>query len=147
MLATFLSRVTVEGLYFLALVRGFLRYRNPRRRRANGHRKAFNEQAWREAAVGLGASWQPLGSGIAEITLNGVRTRVVDNMSALDDPVTLAVLHDKPLTHRILQAQGLAVPRHLSFSLRTLPRPGRSSNRSGTSAWSSPRLGPAVGRG
>jgi len=112
--------MTVEGLYFLALGRGFLRYRNPRRRRADGHRKAFNEQAWREAAVALGASWQPLGSGIAQITLNGVRTRVVDNRCALDDPVTLTVLHDKPLTHRILQAQGLSVPRHLSFSLKDL---------------------------
>ena len=52
--------------------------------------------------------------------MNGVRTRVVDNMCALDDPVTLAVLHDKPLTHRILQAQGLSVPRHLAFSLKDL---------------------------
>jgi cyanophycin synthetase len=125
MLASFVNRLTVEGLYFLALGRGFLRYRNPRRRRANGDRKAFNEQAWREAAVALGASWQPLGSGIAQITRNGARTRVVDNMCALDDPVTLAVLHDKPLTHRILAAQGLSVPRHCCFSLRDMA-PARS---------------------
>src|SRR4051812_38695975 len=93
-------RFTTEGLYFLALARGFLRHRNPRRRAAGGHRRAFNEQAWREAAASLGASWRPLGSGIFEISRGdggAVRTRVTDNISAIDDPVTLAVLHDKPL--------------------------------------------------
>lgn len=113
-----LNRLTLEGLYFAALARGYLRHRNPRRRRAGGIRRAFYEQTWREGAAGAGASWRPLGSGICEITLGEARTRVLDNMTALDDPVTLAVLHNKPLTHRILRAEGLSVPRHAVFSLK-----------------------------
>src|SRR5262245_55200693 len=68
-----LSRPVLETLHFGALGKGFLRYRNPRRRRAGGNRKAFNEQAWREAAASLGASWRPLGSGFCEIVLGDVR--------------------------------------------------------------------------
>jgi hypothetical protein len=120
MSSPFTSRTTLAGLYFLALARGFLRHRNPRRRRAGGHRRAFYERAWREAAEGLGASWNSLGSGIGEVTLGGARTRVLDNTSGIDDPVTLAVLHDKPLTHRILRDHDLAVPRHATFSLKDL---------------------------
>ena len=115
-----LSRAVLEGLHFVALGKGFLRYRNPRRRRAGGSRKAFNEQAWREAAASLGASWQPLGSGFCEIVSGDVRTRVFDNVSAIDDPVTLGILHDKPLTHRILSREGLSVPRHAVFTLKDL---------------------------
>jgi cyanophycin synthetase len=115
-----LSRPVLEALHFVALGKGFLRYRNPRRRRAGGSRKAFNEQAWREAAASLGASWRPLGSGFCEIVLGDSRTRVFDNMSAIDDPVTLGILHDKPLTHRILREAGLPVPPHATFTLKDI---------------------------
>lgn len=113
-------RFTLECLGVLALGGGFMRHRNPRRRRAAGHRKSFNEQAWREAAERLGAKWRPLGSGICEISRDGFRTRVVDNISAIDDPVTLALLHDKPLTHRILRDEGLSVPRHATFTTKDM---------------------------
>ena len=48
----------------------------------------------------MGASWEPVGAGIAEITLGDFRTRVVENTCAIDDPVTIALLADKPLTYR-----------------------------------------------
>lgn len=115
-----INRLTLETLHFAALGKGFLRHRNPRRQRAGGNRRAFNEQAWRQAAARLGAAWRPLGGGYSEIALGGARTRVFDHVSAIDDPVTLAILHDKPLTHRILGQAGVCVPRHATFTLADL---------------------------
>jgi cyanophycin synthetase len=137
------NRLVLEALHFIALGKGFLRYRNPRRKRAGGNRKAFNEQAWREAAASLGASWRPLGSGFCEIELDGVRTRVTDNMSAIDDPVTLGILHDKPLTHRILSDARVSVPKHVAFKLDDL-RPAMAFLKS-TSAYCVVK--PAAGTG
>ena len=112
--------LVLRGLYLNAMARAFLRYRNPRRRASGRHQNEFYERTWCEAAHELGATWTSLGSDISEINLGGHRTRVFHNVSAIDDPVTLAVLHDKPLTHRLLTAQGLRVPRHQTFSLDTI---------------------------
>lgn len=111
------NRLVLRGLYAVAMGKAFLRFRNPRRRAAGRHQDAFYERTWREAAEQLGATWTLLAPSIGEIDRGGVRTRVIGNVSAIDDPVTLDVLHDKPLTHRILTAEGLAVPRHARFSL------------------------------
>src|SRR5207244_2601203 len=77
---------------------------------------------WREAAEDLGASFEGLGDGVAEIALGAARIRVCENTCALDDPVTLSVLAHKPLTHRFLAREGLPVPRHLEFRLDELGR-------------------------
>jgi cyanophycin synthetase len=111
---------SLRGLYALAMARAFLRYRNPRRRRAGRDLVAFHEGMWAEAAGEIGATCVPLTTGMSEIRLDGVRTRVFENVSAIDDPVTLAVLHDKPLTSRILRAEGIRVPEHVSFGLGDL---------------------------
>src|SRR3954453_16570684 len=100
-----LNPCTLRAMYAIAMGKAFLRYRNPRRRQADRHRVAFYDRAWREAAEALGATWEPLGSGISEIALDGWRTRVIENTCALDDPVTLALLADKALTHRVLEAE------------------------------------------
>src|SRR3954470_22514280 len=112
-----LNPLTLRGLYAVAMARAFLRYRNPRRRQSGRHHTAFYERIWRETAKELGGTWKSLADGIGEIEVDGVRTRVNGNVSEIDDPVTLAVAHDKPLTHRLLKAQGLCVPRHAAFSL------------------------------
>jgi cyanophycin synthetase len=115
-----LNRLTLEGLYGLELFRAFLHYRSPRRRKVRKHRLAFNERAWREAAAALGATFTPLGSDVSEIQLNGVCTRVSDYTSEIDSPVTNAMLHEKPLVHKLLQEQGLPVPRHAVFALKDI---------------------------
>jgi cyanophycin synthetase len=102
--------------------RAFLRWRNPHRREADRHRVAFYDRAWREAAEELGATFAPVGGGISEISLGDVRTRVIENTCAIDDPVTLAVLADKVLTHQIVSAEGVPVPRHRAFAFRELSR-------------------------
>jgi cyanophycin synthetase len=142
-----LSRPVLEALHFIALGKGFLRYRNPRRRRAGGSRKAFNEQAWREAAVSLGASWRPLGSGFCEVVLGDRRTRVFDNMSAIDDPVTLGILHDKPLTHRILSEAGLRVPPHVAFTLKDIAPAAEFLQAAGAECVVKPATGTGGGAG
>src|SRR5439155_749835 len=96
---------------------------------------AFYDRAWREAAEALGASWEPVGAGIAEITLGDFRTRVVENTCAIDDPVTIALLADKPLTYRVVARESVPVPRHLAFTLRAArgvdrhPQDGRQRKR------------------
>src|SRR5438045_3384056 len=102
--------ITLRCLQTLALARGFWRYRNPYRREAWRHRAAFYERVWREAAEELDAEWLPLGSGIAQISLDDIRTCVSDNTCAIDDPVTLAILSDKPLTYRLLEQESLPTP-------------------------------------
>jgi cyanophycin synthetase len=113
-------QLVLRGLYTMAMGRGFLRYRNPRRRASGKHQAEFYEQTWREAAIELGGTWERLGSGIGEINVGGARTRIYESVSAIDDPVTLQLIHDKPLTHRLLAAQNLQVPRHATFSLKNM---------------------------
>ena len=110
----------LRGLYALAMGKAFLRYRNPRRKASGRHQTEFYELTWREAAEELGATWTRLAPDMSEVTLDGVRTRVVHNVSEIDNPVTLAILHDKPLTHRLLSAERLPVPRHAVFSLKQM---------------------------
>lgn len=112
--------LTLRALYAGAMANAFLRYRNPRRRAADRHRVAFYERAWRQAAEELGGTLRPVGGGVSEICVEGLRTRVIENTSAIDDPVTLAVLADKALTHRILAGVAVPTPRNVVFTLRTI---------------------------
>jgi cyanophycin synthetase len=111
------NRLALRGLYAAALGRAFLRYKNPRRQQAGRHHTEFYARIWRDTADKIGATWRQLTDGISEIELDGVRTRVFENVSEIDDPVTLTVLHDKPLTHQLLVACGLPVPMHATFTL------------------------------
>jgi D-alanine-D-alanine ligase-like ATP-grasp enzyme len=108
----------LRGLYAQAMGRAFLRYRNPRRQTSGRHLAEFYENMWREAAEELGGTWTRLADEMSQITLGGARTRVVHNVSEIDSPVTLAVLHDKPLTHRLMSAEQLPVPRHVAYALK-----------------------------
>lgn len=112
--------LTLRALYAIAMAKAFLRYRNPRRKASGRNETAFYERTWREAAEAMGATWTRLAPDMSEIALNGGRTRVVHNVTEIDSPVTLAILHDKPLTHRLLAAEGLPVPRHAVFSLKDM---------------------------
>ena len=147
-MANFLTNPFVlRGLYFTALAKAFVRYRNPRRRAIGRHHTAFYDQAWREAARELGGTCTLLGAGISEIELNGLRTRVVENTCAIDDPVTLAVLADKPLTYRILEEESLPVPRHVTFSLDDLAPAVAVLKQGQRDCVVKPAPGPGGGRG
>jgi cyanophycin synthetase len=141
------SRAALGWFYLRALAGAYLRYRNPRRRRSGRHHAAFYERAWREAAAQLGASCSPLGGGITEIRLDGACTRVVENTCPIDDPVTLAVLSDKALTHRVLAREGLAVPHFAEFDLRTIGKATAFLEAAGRDVVVKPAGGSGGGRG
>ena len=137
----------LRGLYALAMGRAFLRYRNPRRRASGGHQTEFYENTWRQAAEELGGTWTRLSSDMSQITVNGSRTRVVHNVSEIDNPVTLAILHDKPLTHRLLSAENLPVPRHAVFTLKDLQPAATFLQSAGRNCVVKPAGGTGGGRG
>jgi glutathione synthase/RimK-type ligase-like ATP-grasp enzyme len=87
---------------------------------AKSHRSQFYEAVWREAAGELGATFEVLGNGIFKITCGGVSTRVHNNYTTLDDPVTLRVALDKTLVHAVLRSHGMPTPNHAEFSLNNL---------------------------
>jgi cyanophycin synthetase len=140
-------RLMLRGLQALAMARAFLRYRNPRRRAIGRHHVAFYHRMWRDAAAELGASCRELGSDILEIECDGARTRVVENTCALDDPVTLAVLADKPLTYRLLGEEGLPVPRHAKFAFSEIGRAVDFVGRADRDCVVKPASGTGGGRG
>jgi len=115
-----INRWTLAGLYALAMGRAFLRLRDPRRRAAGRNLDEFHRRVWRQAAEALGGQCTVLSPDVMQITLNGACTRVFENVSAIDDPVTLRILHDKVLTHKILQAQNLPMPAYAAFTLRDM---------------------------
>jgi len=112
--------LVLRSLYFIAMGKAFLRFRNPRRRAIGKHHTAFYNRMWQDAAEELGGTFEQLNDEIGEIRIDGFRTRVIENTCAIDDRVTLAVLADKPLTYRVLQDEGLNTPRHATFSLKNL---------------------------
>lgn len=135
------------ALHAAAMGRAFLRFRNPRRRESDRHRVAFYDRAWQKAAEELGATFKPLGAGISEIALGDFRTRVIENTCAIDDPVTLAVLADKPLTYRVAQAEGVPVAPHATFTLGTVARAAEFLARAGGDCVVKPAAGTGGGRG
>ena len=142
-----LNPLTLGALYTGAMGRAFLRFRNPRRREADRHRVAFYDRAWREAAEALGGSWDSIGSGIAEVRVGDFYTRVTENTCAIDDPVTLAVLADKPLTYRAVRGEGVPVPPHTTFSLKTVGRAVEFLRHAGGDCVVKPASGTGGGRG
>ncbi len=114
------SRLTLSGLYVMAMGRAFMRFRDPRRRASGKHHEAFYRRVWKEAAEKIGATHRQLNDEFAEITLDGISTRVFENVSGIDDPVTLRILHDKILTHEILESHSLPMPAYAQFSMKKM---------------------------
>ena len=142
-----LNPLTLGALYTAAMGKAFLRYRNPRRREADGHRVAFYDRAWRDAAEALGGTWAPIGAGISEISIGDFRTRVIENTCAIDDPVTLAVLADKPLTYRVVRGESVPVPPHVAFTPRTIREAAEFLRRTAGGCVVKPAAGTGGGRG
>jgi cyanophycin synthetase len=141
------NRWMLRALGVVAMGKAFLRYTNPRRKAAGRAQTAFYERTWREAAEQLGGTCEALGSEICEIHVEGKRTRVVHNVCAIDDPVTLAVMHDKPITHRILRDVGVPVPRHCVFTTKSAAKAAEFLREIGGDCVVKPAGGTGGGRG
>jgi glutathione synthase/RimK-type ligase-like ATP-grasp enzyme len=112
----------VKVLYYLRRVRGVLPSRNRASHWADLGRAGFYEGLWEKTAAEVGADFESLGGGICRISRGGLSTRVLQNCTAIDDPVTHAVALDKPLVYRLLAREGLPIPRHREFTLSSLAR-------------------------
>lgn len=99
--------------------------------RADKYRAGFYAKAWHEAAAHVGASVELLGNDILEIRSGRTCTRVRQNTTPIDDPVTLAIAGNKPLVYRLLAKRGLRVPNHLQFGLQDIVKAAAFIERSG----------------
>jgi len=95
---------------------------NDRRQEANFGRlrAAFFDRFWREAARNIGAEIEWLGYGFFRITKAGKWTLVYDSKVMLDDHVTMEMLGNKPLTHRLLQETDCPSPQFIEYDLSSL---------------------------
>jgi cyanophycin synthetase len=111
----------LEGLTLFFWVQNTLRKQSAEARAMSEHRRAFYEQAWRDAASHAGCTFTPLGFDIAEVRQGDRSVRVCQNYSPLDDSVTLRLAGHKPTIYDLLAAEDIPVPRHIaidSFNLK-----------------------------
>jgi D-alanine-D-alanine ligase-like ATP-grasp enzyme len=87
---------------------------------ASDGRRAGYVERWSDAAGRLGGSATDLSRGFVELRVGGRQVVVWNHWVPLDDIVTLKLALDKPLVHRILDANGLPVPEHAFFDVDDL---------------------------
>jgi D-alanine-D-alanine ligase-like ATP-grasp enzyme len=110
-------------------------------------RGEFYEQLWETAAAEAGARFKRLGNGICEISRDDLTTRVQQNCTAIDDPVTHTIALNKTLVNRLLSEAGLPIPRHVEFTLRTLSRATAFLEQTGGECVVKPASGTGGGQG
>jgi cyanophycin synthetase len=135
------------ALHLLALGRAFFRHHDRDRRAAGKHLADFHDRMWREAAAHVGAIYTPLGSGIADILLGGIQTRVMGYTCPIDDPVTLAIAGDRPLTYQLLAGAGLKIPGHAGFTFTEMAQAVRFMESGHRQCVVKPAKGTGGGRG
>ncbi len=85
-------------------------------------RTEFYREIWRSAAHNLSLKYVEMPGGFCEISLNGRRTRIFQNLLELDHPVTIKLARSKPLVLNLLAENGIPVPEHAEFSLGEMER-------------------------
>lgn len=70
---------------------------------------------WQEAASRLSADFSALGDSVWEVRLNGRRTRLLNYLAQIDDPVTLELGGDKVFGYQVAQAAGVPIPEHVAL--------------------------------
>lgn len=83
---------------------------------ARQHRAQFYSDLWHEAARQAGATAEPLGNEVFEIRSSHGRTRVLQNVTALDTAITCSIVRIKPLVSRLLAREGLRTPTYREFT-------------------------------
>lgn len=82
-------------------------------------RSQFYRAVWAEAGAATGCALRELGRTL-EIDCGGVRVRVRNNLTSLDDPITLQVAGDKALVYDLLQDTTVPVPAHVVCDARDI---------------------------
>ena len=78
-----------------------------------GTRRRVYGRIWREGAEQVGAEVRELQGGFLEIVRGARSTRIYEQLVQRDDPVTLKLAGDKPLSLAVLGDAGLPVPEHV----------------------------------
>lgn len=83
-------------------------------------RDSVYREIWTDAALRAQADCEEIGTGVLRLQRDGASTFVRQQMTALDDPVTLDLALDKAAVHRLLRRVGVPVPEHVEFGWRDL---------------------------
>jgi cyanophycin synthetase len=85
-------------------------------------RVRFYRDLWENAALAAGAEIEDAGYGFLQIRKGDKATFVLQSEVMLDDPVSLKIAGNKPLTYRLLAEQGYRNPRYLEYDLASLDK-------------------------
>jgi D-alanine-D-alanine ligase-like ATP-grasp enzyme len=107
-----LTSLLLSALAHLYKVADLRRRRAGTTRLTRERRTSFYDAVWAEAAAAVNGSVSKLGGGLIEITCGHLRLRVCNNLTSLDDAVTLQLAGDKPLVYGLLQERSIPVPAH-----------------------------------
>jgi cyanophycin synthetase len=89
------------------------------------HRVAEYREMWRAIAKANGGQFRELAADLWEVEVDSVSTRVHNHEMEFDNPVVLGLAGSKTVVHRLLAADGLAVPDYAVFTLGDL-RPAQA---------------------
>ncbi len=143
---------SVTSLSLRALAECY-KVREMRRRHASAtrvtrkRRSQFYEAAWTEAAACANGSITELGGGLLEIRCGNARLRVRDNLTSLDDAVTLKVAGDKAIVYGLLEDRAILVPSHVVCAAGDLTTARRFLSSLGKPCVVKPARGTGAGAG
>src|SRR5580765_7346865 len=83
-------------------------------------RRRYYAQLWLRVAERQGAHCEKFGESYTKLTRDGMSVITRLSELRLDDHLTLDIMGDKFLTHRLVAEQGFEVPRHARFSFINL---------------------------
>jgi D-alanine-D-alanine ligase-like ATP-grasp enzyme len=79
-------------------------------------RNAVYCRIWREAADALGIEFTDLSRGFYELRAGARHIPLFQQVTPIDDAVTLRLALEKPLVHELLTREGVTIPEHVEFS-------------------------------
>lgn len=85
-------------------------------------RSKFYRDYWLDVARTIDADVEEMGHGFFKLSKNSQSTYVHDDKVMLDDHVTLRLAGNKPIIHKMLTDQNIAVPKYLAYELSTLAK-------------------------
>jgi len=92
------------------------------RKKFEALRIAYYRKYWDRVAIDYGADVEDVGHNFLRISKSGRHTFVRGYEVMLDNHLSLNMMGNKPLTHRLLKQGNYPVPRHLNFTLTTIEK-------------------------
>jgi len=102
---------------------------------------------WKSAAEEIGAEFVELSDELWEIRHGNKMTRILNDVPAFDDSVTLDLAGMKPIVYRLLADQNIPVPEHLVFALDELNKAGSFLSKHPKGCVVKPANGTSSGQG